>query len=72
MCRPLTKHFTIFPMHTLVKSGSPSLTRGREGYTLAGFITRVPFFMSNRLDITSKRSEVFFTGRNRLLGTLMP
>ena len=58
--------------HTFVKSGSPSLTRGMEGKVRSGFMMSVPFCRVKRLDMTTKRSEVFFTGRKRLRGTFMP
>lgn len=57
---------------TLEKWLSPSLMRGTVGKALLGLMTRVPNFMWYRLLITSSRSDVFFTGRNRLRGTLMP
>ena len=57
---------------TLVKSGSPSLTSGMEGKVRSGFIMSVPFLRVKRFDMTTKRSEVFFTGRNRRRGTLIP
>ena len=33
---------------------------------------REPALREYRLDMTSKRSEVFFTGKNRVRGTFMP
>jgi hypothetical protein len=35
-------------------------------------MTNDPFFKLYRLLITSRRSDVFFTGKNRLRGTLIP
>ena len=60
------------PKRTFVKSGSPSLTRGMEGKVRSGFMISVPFCKVKRLDMTTRRSEVFFTGRKRLRGTLTP
>ena len=60
------------PKRTFVKSGSPSLTRGMEGKVRSGFMISVPFWRVKRLDMTTRRSEVFFTGRKRLRGTLTP
>ena len=60
------------PKCTFVKSGSPSLTRGMEGKVRSGFMISVPFWRVKRLDMTTRRSEVFFTGRKRLRGTLTP
>ena len=65
---PLQEHLEL----TLVKSGSPNLTSGMEGKVRSGFIMSVPFLRVKRLDMTTKRSEVFFTGRNRRRGTLIP
>ena len=37
-----------------------------------GLRTKLPSRNMKRLDMTTRRSEVFLTGRNRLRGTLMP
>uniref|UniRef100_A0A182KHV3 Uncharacterized protein n=1 Tax=Anopheles christyi TaxID=43041 RepID=A0A182KHV3_9DIPT len=37
-----------------------------------GDITSEPYFRLYRLDMTSSRSDVFFTGKNRDRGTLIP
>lgn len=56
---------------TLVKL-SPSFTNGTVGNDRWEFMTRLPRLSVNRLDMTSKRSDVVFTGKNRRRGTLMP
>lgn len=57
---------------TFEKWLSPNLTRGVVGNILWGLITSDPFLRLYKLLITSSRSDVFLTGRNRLRGTLMP
>lgn len=50
----------------------PSLTRGTVGNSRFSLIVRDPALRLYKLDITSKRSEVVFTGRKRLRGTFIP
>merc|ERR1740124_922233 len=50
----------------------PSLTRGVDGNILFGDIISAPWFRVYRLDITSNKSLVFFTGRNLDRGTFKP
>lgn len=50
----------------------PSLTNGTLGNERLGFITKFPRLRVNKLDITSNRSDVVLTGRNRRRGTLIP
>ena len=50
----------------------PSLTSGTEGKFLRGFISREPALRLYRLLMTTSRSDVVFTGRNRRRGTLIP
>ena len=57
---------------TFEKCISPNFTSGRVGILRAGFLTKVPSFSLNKLDITTSKSDVFLTGRNRLRGTLTP
>lgn len=57
---------------TLEKWLSPSLTRGVVGNMRWGLMTKEPWSRLYRLLITSIKSDVFFTGRNRLLGTFIP
>ena len=47
------------------------MTRGREREARAGFKTGMPYFRIKRLDIATSRSDVVFTGKNLLLGTLI-
>ena len=54
---------------TFLKFWSPSLTRGVDPNILSGDIVRYPFCMAYRLDMIRSRSEHFFTGRKRDLGT---
>ena len=56
---------------TFVKC-SPSLTNGAVGNVRLELITILPFFNSYILLIMRSKSEVFFTGKNRLLRTLIP
>lgn len=58
-------------MVTLVKE-HPSLTCGVVGNSLLGLMVSEPASRLYRLDMTSSRSDVVFTGRKRLRGTLMP
>jgi hypothetical protein len=57
---------------TFEKWLSPNLTRGVVGNIRWGLITSDPFLRLYKLLITSSRSDVFLTGRNRLRGTLIP
>ena len=57
---------------TFMKCWSPSLTKGRSGMLRAGFIFKVPCSNLNTLDMATRRSDVFFTGRKRFRGTLIP
>ncbi|KAF0769422.1 hypothetical protein FWK35_00000856, partial [Aphis craccivora] len=57
---------------TFAKSLSPSLTKGVVGNILNGLIDNDPFFMWYKLLITNRRSDVFLTGKKRLLGTFIP
>jgi hypothetical protein len=57
-------------LSTLVKL-APSLTSGTEGNERCTFITKFPRLSVNKLDITSKRSDVVLTGRKRRRGTLI-
>lgn len=57
---------------TLAKWLSPNLTSGVVGNIRCGDIVSDPFLRLYKLLITKKRSEVFFTGKNRLLGTFIP
>lgn len=57
---------------TLAKWLSPSLTRGVVGNIRWGLMTSEPWSRLYRLLITSIKSDVFFTGKNRLLGTFIP
>ncbi len=59
-------------MNTLAKWLPPSLTNGTEGNDLSGFISSRPFFWVNRLLMIRSKSLVVLTGKNRLLGTLIP
>ena len=56
---------------TFVKC-EPSLLRGTEGKDLFGFISKKPALKLYKLLMMISRSEVVFTGKNRLLGTLIP
>jgi hypothetical protein len=51
---------------------SPSLTSGTVGNERCRFITKLPRVSVNKFDITSKRSDVVFTGKKRRRGTLIP
>jgi hypothetical protein len=66
--------FSLPEVHELTfeKKLSPSFTRGVVGNIRCGLITSEPFLRLYKLLITSSRSDVFLTGRNRLRGTLMP
>jgi len=48
------------------------LLSGTEGKDRLGFMMREPALRLYRLLITTRRSEVVFTGKNLLLGTLIP
>lgn len=50
----------------------PSLTSGVVGKERSELRVKFPFSMSYRFDMSSRRSEVFFTGRKRDRGTFMP
>lgn len=50
----------------------PSLTSGTVGNERCLFITKLPRVSVNKLDITSKRSDVVLTGKKRRRGTLIP
>ena len=56
---------------TLVKC-EPSLLRGTDGNDLFGFISREPALRLYKLLIIIRRSDVVFTGKNRLRGTFIP
>lgn len=58
--------------HTFEKWLSPNLTNGTVGKALKELMTNEPFCIVYKLLFTSRRSEVFLTGRNRLRGTFIP
>lgn len=58
--------------HLTLENWFPSFTKGTLGNDLFGDISRAPVLMAYRLLITINRSEVVFTGRNLLRGTLIP
>ena len=64
--------FNNFYQLTLEKCSSPSLTSGVVGNCLLLLITMQPCFSSYKLLMISSKSCVFFTGRKRLRGTLIP
>lgn len=57
---------------TLAKWLSPSLTSGVVGNIRCGDMHSEPPFNEYKFDMTSRRSEVFLTGKKRDRGTLMP
>lgn len=57
---------------TLLKWLSPNLTSGVVGNILCGDIIKLPPFKLYKFDMTNSRSDVFFTGKKRDRGTLMP
>lgn len=50
----------------------PSLTNGTAGNERFSFIVKLPRWSVYKFDITSKRSDVVLTGKNRRRGTLIP
>lgn len=57
---------------TLAKWFSPNFTKGVVGNIRCGDITKLPFFRLYKLDMTKSKSDVFFTGKKRERGTLIP
>lgn len=57
---------------TLLKWLSPNFTNGVVGNIRCGDIISEPPFRLYRFDITSNKSDVFLTGKNRERGTLIP
>ena len=57
---------------TFLKCFPVILTSGVVGNNRLWLITSVPLCISYRFDFTKNRSDVVFTGKKRLLGTLTP
>ena len=58
--------------YTFLKFSSPSLIKGVLWNIRSGDIVKEPFVRVYKLLIIRKRSEVFLTGKNLDLGTLIP
>lgn len=57
---------------TFEKWFSPNFTSGVVGNIRCGDIAKLPFFKWYKFDMTNSKSEVFFTGKKRERGTLIP